>query len=282
MATFATRTEQTLKARKNHLAARRNRRRGLFLEQLEDRSLMAVVSHWTGNNTAADSVGSNHGTLISGAAYAVGQVGQAFSFDGIDDRIGVADSSSLALSGSLSIEAWVKATVYPAVGTGSGIILFRGDDRGGLDPYQLTLAQDGNIRFLVNSLAGGASVSAPMPIGEFVHIAGTLDDATGEMRLYMNGVLVSQIVTSIRPFGELDPASNPGVGIGSHGGYPATPHRFLFTGLIDELKLYDNALTSQEVEAAFNASKGTSAQACRSTTRPRPRVTDRSTTREIS
>ena len=84
--------------------------------------------------------------------------------------------------------------------------------------------------------------SAPMPLGEFVHVAGTLDDATGEMRLYLNSVLVSQTVISIRPFGDLDPASNPGVGIGSHGGYPTTPHRFLFNGLIDELKLYDNAL----------------------------------------
>ena len=95
-----------------------------------------------------------------------------------------------------------------------------------------------------------------MPLGQFVHVAGTLEDVTGEMRLYLNGILVSQGLTSVRPFGALDPASNPGVGIGSHGGYPSTPHKFLFNGLIDELKLYNHALSQADVLANFNATKG--------------------------
>ncbi len=224
---------------------RRGRRsRRPLLERLEDRQLLALVSYWSGDNTAADSVGTNHGTLINGTGYATGQVGSAFRLDGVDDRIGVADAPTLALTGSISIEAWVKANAYPAEGSGHGLILFRGDDRGGLDPYQLTLGEDGLIKFQISSLSGGAGVQAPLPVGQFVHVAGTLDDATGEMKLYLNGVLVSQSITAERPFGPLDPASNPGVGIGSHGGYPSTPHKFLFNGLIDELKLYDHALTA--------------------------------------
>ena len=39
-----------------------------------------------------------------------------------------------------------------------------------------------------------------MPFGEFVHVAGTLDDATGWMRIYVNGVLAAQTQTSVRPF----------------------------------------------------------------------------------
>ena len=76
------------------------------------------------------------------------------------------------------------------------------------------------------------------------------------MNLYLNGVLMSHLVTTVRPFGDLDPASNPGIGIGNHGGYPTSPHNFPFKGLIDELKVYDNALTSQEVLSDFNAGKG--------------------------
>lgn len=142
------------------------------------------------------------------------------------------------------------------VGSGHGLILFRGDDRGGLDPYQLTLREDGIISFQITSLTGAASLRAPLPLGQFVHVAGTLDAETGAMRLYLNGMLVSRGVTSVRPFGALDPASNPGVGIGSHGGYPATPHKFLFNGLIDELKLYNHALSQADVLANFNATKG--------------------------
>ncbi len=246
------------KLQRSTFRTHRSRIRSLLrFESLEERDLMAVVSHWTAdNNTANDSSGTNHGTLLNGAGYTSGQVGQAFSFDGIDDRIGVSDSTTLALTGSISIEAWVKANTYPTLGSGHGLILFRGDDRGGLDPYQLTLQEGGTVAFSVNSLTGGATVSAPLPLGQFVHVVGTLDDSTGVMGLYLNGMLVSQGATSVRPFGALDPASNPGVGIGSHGGYPTTPHKFLFNGLIDELKLYNHALSQAEVLSNFNATKG--------------------------
>lgn len=231
---------------------RRSSRRSR-LEQLEDRSLMAVISHWTGDNTALDAVSSNDGTLVSGAGYAAGQISQAFRFDGVDDRVQVADSESLKLTSSLSIEAWIKAD---AITPSGGVILFRGDDRGGLDPYSLSTTQTGALQFQVSSLTQGVSLTTSMPIGQFVHVAGTLDDTTGEMRLYVNGVLMSQSTTAIRPFADLDPASNPGIGIGNHGGYPSTPHNFPFKGLMDELKIYDNALTGDEILAIFNAGKG--------------------------
>ena len=214
-------------------------------------SAIGLVSHWTGDNTALDSVGTNHGTLVSGATYSAGQIGQAFSFDGINDRVGIADSASLKLTGSLSIEAWIKAD------DASGVIFFRGDDRGGLDPYNFSFDGAGLLQFAVTTSANVSAVlRTSVPLGQFVHVVGTLDDATGAMGLYVNGVLMAQNNTALRPFGDLDPASNPGVGIGNHGGYPATPHNFPFDGLIDDLKVYDRALTSQEVLDDFNAGKG--------------------------
>ena len=183
------------------------------VERLEDRTLLTLVSYWTADNTAEDAVGTNDGTLINGASYASGQVNQAFRFDGIDDRVQVADSPSLQLTESLTIEAWVRADSIPA---GQGNILFRGDDRGGLDPYSLFVASRGEavMFFSVNSLTEGAHLTAVMPIGEFVHVVGTLDDATGAMRLYFNGSLMAQTTTTVRPFGELDPNRNPEIVIG--------------------------------------------------------------------
>src|SRR4051794_15791468 len=81
-------------------------RRRLQLEPLETRDLLALVSYWSGNNTAIDTVSGNNGTLANGTAYTAGQVNQAFKFDGVDDRVAVADSASLAITQSLSIEAW--------------------------------------------------------------------------------------------------------------------------------------------------------------------------------
>ncbi len=136
-----------------------------------------MVSHWTGDNTPSDSVGSNDATFYNGTTYTAGQVGQAFRFDGNNDRAIIADDPSLALTGSLSIEAWANADSYA---TKHGIILFRGDDRDGLDPYQLTVTSSGQLRFGISGGGtDGAGVAAPMPLGEFVHVVGTLDDATG-------------------------------------------------------------------------------------------------------
>ncbi len=252
---------KTLSRQQTTLRQAAERRRGhrcRGIERLEERSLLAgLIAHWTADNTAADSAGDNHAALISGTTYAAGQVGQAFSFDGIDDRVQVPDTDSLKLTGSMTIEAWVKVNSFPA-GTphDHGEIIFRGDDRGGLDPYSLATDPDGSVRFQVTSLTGGQTVRAPLPLGQFVHVVATLDDSDGDMRLYLNGVLMQQTFTEHRPFRDLDPNSNPGIGIGNHGGYPNSPHNFPLDGLIDELRVYDEALSASEVLHHFDTEKG--------------------------
>jgi hypothetical protein len=214
-----------------------------------------LISWWTADNTAVDLKGLNNASLFNGTNYVAGKVGQAFNLDGVDDRAQVADSDSLKLTGSMTIEAWVRMdTISPT--NGGGVILFRGDDRGGLDPYQLTAAPGGLVKFQIQSLSNGqttASLIAPLPLGVFSHVAATLDDATGSMRLYVNGALAAQTVTPVRPFRDLDPASNPSIGIGNHGGYPTTPHNFPFDGLIDELSVYNRAITPEEVQGIYGA-----------------------------
>src|SRR4051794_24104609 len=122
--------------------ARRPRTR-LAAELLEQRDVPSavappagLVSWWTADNTAADLKGLNNATLFNGTTYAAGKVGQALSFDGVDDRAELGDPDSLKFTASMSIEGWILVRGYTP-GTQEAI-LFRGDDRGGLDPYQLT------------------------------------------------------------------------------------------------------------------------------------------------
>ncbi len=68
-----------------------------------------LVSWWGGDNNALDMVSTNHGTVNS-TTYASGLVGQAFSFDGVDDYVNVPYSSSLDLQSSLTISAWINST----------------------------------------------------------------------------------------------------------------------------------------------------------------------------
>jgi hypothetical protein len=64
------------------------------------------------------------------------------------------------------------------------------------------------------------------------HVAGTLENATGTMTLYVNGTVVNQTTTTIRPFGDLDRNSHPGIGIGNLKDGAGQG----FDGLIDEVR----------------------------------------------
>jgi hypothetical protein len=226
------------------------------VELLEDRTVLTavavpsgVVSWWTANNTANDVYGLNNATLYN-VTYATGEVGQAFNFNGSNGWAALGDPSSLAFTQSFTIEGWIKVNGLPT-GYNGGSIMFRGDDRPGLDPYSLVILPNGDLQFQICGTSGGASIEAPVPMGQFVHVAATLDDGTGAMTLYENGAVVAQTVTPFRPFGPLDPTQEPGVGIGNSNALDN--YDIPFNGLIDELSVYNRALTAGEVFGIYKA-----------------------------
>ena len=107
-----------------------------------------------------------------------------------------------------------------------------------------------NVSFQISDAAGNiASAEGPLPLNQFVHVAGTLDDATGLMTLYLNGIFAAQTTTTIRPFGTLTGA-NPGVSIGN---LQSDTTLEPFVGLIDEVEVFNRALDSSEVLAIYDA-----------------------------
>jgi hypothetical protein len=213
---------------------------------------VGLVSWWPGDGDALDLAGDNNGSPHSGVMFAPGMVGQAFSFDGKRSGLTVSDAENLKITDSLTISAWIFINSFPQGGT-AGNILFRGDDRAALDPYVLDTQADGTVQFHLESLTKGVNLYAPVPKGQFVHVAATFDAAVGLMRIYLNGILTAQMVTDVSPFRELDSHFNPSFGIGNHGGYPKTPHNGPFHGLIDELQLYNRELSASEVQAIVSA-----------------------------
>lgn len=199
---------------------------------------VGLVSWWPADGDALDAAGSNSGTPYGGVTYAPGMVGQAFSFNGQHAGIGVPDADNLKITGSLSISAWLLVTTY-TTSADAGFILFRGDGRGGLDPYVLDTKPDGTVQFHLESLAKVVNLEAPVPKGQFFHVAATFDETIGLMRFYVNGVLSAQTVTDVAPFRDLDQNWKPGLGIGNHSGLPDPSHNYPFHGLIDELQLYN-------------------------------------------
>ena len=80
------------------------------------------VSWWPGDGNANDSIGGHHGTLQNGATFAPGQVGQAFSLDGVDDYVNIPALNFT--TNTLTFTAWVNGV---PVGDYSGIIFSRND-----------------------------------------------------------------------------------------------------------------------------------------------------------
>jgi hypothetical protein len=69
-----------------------------------------LVSWWRAEGDANDAVDSNSGTLMNGVTFAPGKVGQAFSFDGRNSYVRIADRPNLHFTNAMTIEAWVYPT----------------------------------------------------------------------------------------------------------------------------------------------------------------------------
>jgi hypothetical protein len=212
-----------------------------------------LVAWWRAEGNASDSVDGASGVIYDGVAFAPGRVGQAFAFNGTTGAINVPDAPALMLTNSLTVEGWLYVTNAPVA---PGMVIFRGDTRSGLDPYYISVEPDGSPSGKLSFVIWGADninayISRPMPVGAWTHVAATLDGATGVMKLYTNAVPAGQITTSVRPLGPLDPAFGAGVGIGNHSSQPG-PFNYPFRGLIDELSLYNRALSAAEIQAIYN------------------------------
>ena len=219
-----------------------------------------LVGWWKGDGSTLDSVFGNNG-VAQNITYTNGIVGQAFACDpnnfpyGTYTGIQIPDRPAYVLTNSLSIEGWVRSR-------GDGYCIFwRGDNRPGMDPYFIGMSRNNNIKFLICDQDGNTvTVGTYLTYNQWTHVAATLDGSTGTMSIYTNGVLADQTVTAVRPFGDLIPEDSPGVGIGN---LNDGQNNFPFTGDIDEISLYNRALTAAEVQAIYNAgSAGKCAVAC--------------------
>ncbi len=205
----------------------------------------SLVGWWRAEGNAQDSARRHDGTLPFGMNYARGKIGQAFDFDGSRRRrVSIPDSPDFKLTRALTIEGWIYPRQF------GGIIFFRGDDRPGLDPWQIDLRTAGFVGFQITDAQNQtARIEAPVQLNQWQHIAATFG-TKGSLKLFVNGELAVQTNTTLRPLGDLDPTQNPAIGIGNIGG---TSYQEPFNGLIDEMALYARALSQREIRSIYHA-----------------------------
>ena len=215
-----------------------------------------------GVGAVRDSSGNRlHGTCAStgGAIFtqAIAPFGDgALGVVGRDGWVFVPDSPKLALTGSLTVEAFVHIRRFQTDGV-ANFIVFRGDNRSGMDAYWLALDPWRETLHFGLEGQGGAPGDPPARVstrfrrylGETVHVAGVLDDEAGVLRLYVNGRLKDSQETRVRPRAELHPLYQPGLGIGGFFAGPA-PASFCVDGIVDEVRISDTALGPDELLCA--------------------------------
>lgn len=199
-----------------------------------------LVAHWTGQSER-DALGRNDAVLLSGARIN----SSAFEFPGNLEAVAfVPDNGSLALTQNISISCWVYPREYAheQATSAQSQILFRGDDRNGLDPFDLLLLKSGHWQFKIWSENDVCAIQAPAALFEWTHLLAVLDAQLGIMRLYVNGELLAQSFTPIRPFKTLDAGCSPGISIGNVQFPSGKRHMQPFNGFIRDVRLYDSVL----------------------------------------
>lgn len=71
-----------------------------------------LISLWAAEDDASDAFGANHGTPLSGVSYTTGVVNKVFLFDGVDDVVVVPHSGDLDITGDMTLELWVRRIGY--------------------------------------------------------------------------------------------------------------------------------------------------------------------------
>jgi hypothetical protein len=211
------------------------------------------VSWWRAEGNANDSIGPHHGTLLPAAnppTFVPGHVGQAFNFDGVNDHVSLnASAAALDLTtGTATLEFWMNSTV----GTCQTFFSLR-QNNSNEQFFQLGDCITGGTELLTwRRTAAGVpttvtfSTATPSILlnGAWHHVAITLDGTNTVM--YVDGSAVS--LTSV------------GTDLGDWGGFAPTLATIgardlgvsrvnVFRGGLDEMTLYDRALSAAEINS---------------------------------
>lgn len=162
---------------------------------------------------------------------------RALQFDGTDDLLEIAHSTSLEIERRLTLSAWINPSAYV---DGAGIIT-KGNST---LPFGLMLTDSGKLRFEANrgsmnyaSNSGTYESTAAIPLNQWTHIAATYNGET--VQFYINGQTDAAFDAYLR-FGD----NTQPLYIGCEKVGTAA----FFVGAIDEPTVYNRALTASEID----------------------------------
>ena len=187
--------------------------------------------------TAVDISGNGNNGTISGATWTTsGKYGNALVFNGTNALVTINNSATLQLNTAMTLEAWVNPSVFNGAWRD---VIYKGNDN-----YYLE-GTSGNMGVpATGGTFGGSDVAlngtGVLPANTWTYLAATYDGTT--LRLYVNGVQVASQAQT----GAITTSTNP-LQIGGDSLYGQ-----FFQGTIDEVRIYNVALTAAQIQTDMN------------------------------
>jgi hypothetical protein len=206
-------------------------------------SIGKLVGWWkfdeSEGRSAGDSSGDNHAGMLVGDPQwrpSGGKVGGALEFDGGGDYVRIENELSFDITNHITVSAWVNISSVPVIWTA---IVTKGDSA-----WRLS-TEEANQRFHF-AVTGETWVNGRrrVEVNEWHHVLGVYDGK--QIRMYVDGKLDAS-----RPWkGQIGGNDYP-VYIGEN----AERTGRCWDGLIDDVRIYNYALSKKAVEALYNKSK---------------------------
>ena len=208
-----------------------------------------LVGWWKfdeGQGKAIDWSGLNqHGVVYGGAESVYGYDGNAIDFDYADDYVELPIGSTISTLSSMTITTWVK---FPNIGeTLQRILNFGNNDMTVFMYLTANNAASGALSFQITNDGGGTGATidtAAILSGDWDHVAVVIDSVDMSVTIYVDDKVVASDHTQILP-ADLGNTTTNWLGRSQDGAVPPDPY---FMGTLDDFRIYDYALTADEVE----------------------------------
>jgi hypothetical protein len=200
-----------------------------------------LVAYWNlddgAGDVAADASGNGHdGTFSGSPQWAEGLYGGALRFAGTPDRVIVPFHPDLNPEEAFTVTVW--ANVEPGSSSWRSPITSRDD--GPQRGYILYAGDNGNWQFWIGTGSAWSNAEGPaVQMGEWTHVAGVYE--SGQQTLYINGVQEGQVAGTI----SINAESVLTIGAGAS---DVAAGNYFFVGLLDDVALFNTALTEQEIQ----------------------------------